>query len=48
MLAYNLNQSPGFAMALATSSKLNPKQRISLEDTVRKLGHYFKASSELV
>ena len=47
-LAHNLNQSPGFTAALHTSSKLGPKQRVSLEDTVRKLGQYYKASSELV
>jgi hypothetical protein len=47
-LAHNLNQSPGFTAALTTSSKLGPKQRVSLEDTVSKLGQYYKASSELV
>jgi hypothetical protein len=48
MLAHTLNQSPGFTIALNTSSKLGPKQRVSLEDTVRKLGQYYKASLELV
>jgi hypothetical protein len=48
MLAHNLNQSPGFTIALTTSSKLGPQQRVSLEDTVRKLSQYYKASSELV
>ncbi|PVH69035.1 hypothetical protein DL98DRAFT_627007 [Cadophora sp. DSE1049] len=47
-LAYNLNQSPGFTAVLTTSSKLGPKQRVCLEDTVSKLGQYYKASSELV
>jgi hypothetical protein len=48
MLAHNLNQSPSFTIALTTSSKLGPQQRVSLEDAVRKLGQYYKASSELV
>jgi hypothetical protein len=48
MQAHNLNQLPGFTIALTTSSELSPKQRESLEDTVCKLGQYYKASSELV
>ncbi|KAE9373733.1 hypothetical protein N431DRAFT_482672 [Stipitochalara longipes BDJ] len=48
MQAHSLNQSPGFTIALTTSSELDPKQRVALEDTVRKLGQYYKASSELV
>jgi hypothetical protein len=48
MQAHNLNQSPSFTIALTTSSELSPKQRVSLEDTVRKLGQYYKASLELV
>jgi hypothetical protein len=48
MQAHYINQSPGFTTALTTSSELGPQQRASLEDTVRKLGQYYKASSELV
>ncbi|KAF8853841.1 hypothetical protein BDZ45DRAFT_677402 [Acephala macrosclerotiorum] len=48
MLAHNLTQSPSFTIALTTSSELGPNQRVSLEDTMRKLGQYYKASSELV
>jgi hypothetical protein len=47
-LAHKLNQSPDFTTALKASSKLDCKQRASLENTMSKLGHYFKASSELV
>lgn len=48
MLAHDLNKSPGFTAALTMSSKLGPKQRVSIEDTVSKRGQSYKASSELV
>lgn len=47
MQAHNLNQSPGFTIALTTSSELGPKQRVSLEDIVRKLGQYYKPVQSL-
>jgi hypothetical protein len=47
-LAYNLNQSAELAVALENSSKLSSGEKASLEDIVYKLGHYYKASSDLV
>ena len=47
-LAHNLNQSPEFVAVLNVSSELSPVKKASLEDAVAKLGHYYKASYELV
>jgi len=47
-LVHDLNQSTEFAVALNTASRLSFKERASLQDTLVKLGQYYKASSELV
>lgn len=47
-LVHELNKSPDVAAALNTASSLSSKERTSLQDTLVKLGQYYKASSDLV
>jgi OTT_1508-like deaminase len=47
-LVHDLNQSAEVATALNTTLRLSFKERTSLQDTLVKLGQYYKASSDLV
>ena len=48
IISHEFNQSTEFAVALNTASRLSFKERASLQDTLVKLGQYYRASSELV